>query len=202
MDCGRIVRKTGEPCKRAAMANGRCQVHGGKIPHGFALPQTKHGRYSKYLPTRLADRYEEAERDPNLLRLDGEIALIDVRLRTVLDGLGRGESPDLWELLQEAWADYEEGQANAVDRIGGIIAQGIAEQHTWKELRSLIRDRVRLVESERKRLVELNQMITAEQAMLFMAAVVDTVRRYVSDRDALARISHDLRALSVRESGG
>jgi hypothetical protein len=184
------------------MANGRCRVHGGKIPHGFALPQTKHGRYSKYLPERLASRYEEAERDPNLLRLDGEIALIDVRLRTVLDGLGRGESPDLWELLQEVWADYEDGQATAIDRIGGIIAQGIAEQHTWKELRSLIRDRVRLVESERKRLVELNQMITAEQAMLFMAAVVDTVRRYVSDRDALAHIASDLRALSVRESGG
>jgi hypothetical protein len=202
MECGALVVKKGRPCTRAAMANGRCQVHGGMTPHGVASPHFKHGRYSKYLPTRLADRYEEAERDPNLLRLDGEIALIDVRLRTVLDGLGRGESPDLWELLQEAWTNYEDGQANAIDRIGGIIAQGIAEQHTWKELRSLIRDRVRLVESERKRLVELNQMITAEQAMLFMAAVVDTVRRYVSDRDALARISHDLRALSVRESGG
>lgn len=42
------------------------------------------------------------------------------------------------------------------------------------------------MESERKRLVEMQQVITAEQAMTFLGAVVAAIRRYVTDRDTLA----------------
>lgn len=32
--CGAKGRKTGEPCRHVAMANGRCYVHGGRTPKG------------------------------------------------------------------------------------------------------------------------------------------------------------------------
>jgi hypothetical protein len=32
--CGAHGRTTGEPCKRIAMANGRCHAHGGRTPKG------------------------------------------------------------------------------------------------------------------------------------------------------------------------
>jgi len=32
--CGAHARTTGEPCKRLAMANGRCHAHGGRTPKG------------------------------------------------------------------------------------------------------------------------------------------------------------------------
>lgn len=32
--CGAKAKSTGEPCRLAAMTNGRCQLHGGKTPAG------------------------------------------------------------------------------------------------------------------------------------------------------------------------
>ena len=59
-ECGAKARTNGhKPCKRFAMANGRCHLHGGKTPKNIPRPKTeearlrqeksswKHGRYSK-----------------------------------------------------------------------------------------------------------------------------------------------------------
>jgi hypothetical protein len=50
--CGAHARRTGLPCQQAAMANGRCRMHGGastgpRTAEGIArcaAAQTKHGR--------------------------------------------------------------------------------------------------------------------------------------------------------------
>jgi len=41
--CGALCRTTGQPCRNAPMANGRCRMHGGK---STGRPQV-HGRYTK-----------------------------------------------------------------------------------------------------------------------------------------------------------
>ncbi len=46
--CGAHSRRTGQPCRGPAMANGRCRMHGGK-----AGRKATHGRYSK---AKVADR--------------------------------------------------------------------------------------------------------------------------------------------------
>jgi hypothetical protein len=43
--CGAIAKSTGEPCKRMALENGRCEFHGGRTPkgsqwHRLQLPNT------------------------------------------------------------------------------------------------------------------------------------------------------------------
>ena len=38
--CGARRKYDGQPCQNPAMRNGRCRMHGGKVPE-------KHGRYSK-----------------------------------------------------------------------------------------------------------------------------------------------------------
>ncbi len=40
--CGAHCRTTGNPCRNAAMANGRCRMHGGK-----AGRKPTHGRYTR-----------------------------------------------------------------------------------------------------------------------------------------------------------
>lgn len=147
-----------------------CYHHGGKSPKGLAHPSTKSGRYSKYLPARLAERYEAALTDPDLLALRDEIALTDADVGRILEHLDTDEPTDpedrkLWLAVNEANRD---------------------------RLQQLIEQRRRLVETERKRLVDLQQMMTAEQAMLFLSAVVDIVRRHVSDRNVLAAITADV----------
>lgn len=47
--CGAKIRLSDRRCKAAAMRNGRCRLHGGKTPAGFASPHFKDGRRSKTL---------------------------------------------------------------------------------------------------------------------------------------------------------
>jgi hypothetical protein len=55
----RCRTRGGEPCRNAAMPNGRCRMHGGKSPAGIASPAWKSGRFSRYMPKRLQGYEEE-----------------------------------------------------------------------------------------------------------------------------------------------
>src|SRR5262245_50957479 len=102
MKCTAKSKRTGKRC-RANAVTGRevCYHHGGRSPQGIALPQTKSGRYSKHLPSRLLATYEEAKRDPEILALRDEVALIDARLAELLKRIDTGESGASWKQLQE-----------------------------------------------------------------------------------------------------
>jgi len=185
------------------MPNGRCRMHGGMTPVGPAHPAFKHGRHSKFLPARLAGRYQEAIDDPHLLELRSEIALLDVRIADVVQRVDTGESGKLWSELKSVMEGFlaELTKRNAdrmrepLQRMEHLIDQGTHDTAVWDELGRLLDQRRKLVESERKRLVEMHQMLTTEEAMTLLAAVVDTIRRHVVDRGALAAISADLTRL-------
>jgi len=205
--CGARTRAE-TPCRNWAMPNGRCRMHGGMTPGGMALPQFKHGRYSKYLPARLVDRYQAGRSDPELLAMRDEIAALDARLSELLERVDSGESGLLWTSLRAAWTELQEARrakdnlklAAALTRVGDLIEQGFDDRAAWADVLALFQDRRRLVESERRRLVDLQQMITAEQAMVFLAAITDAVKKHVDDRDTLAAISADLIRLTVAPS--
>jgi hypothetical protein len=76
------------------MPNGRCRRHAGKTPVALALPQTRDGLYSKYLPRRLLGRYFETLDDEKLLHRNEEIALLDASLA---DLLGKVDNERLFE---------------------------------------------------------------------------------------------------------
>lgn len=68
----------------------------------------------------------------------------------------------------------------------------------WDSIVTLVEQRRKLVESERKRMLQLQQMITAEEAMVLVAQVLDAVRRHVLDRDTLAAIGREFEGLIRR----
>jgi len=189
----------------------RCRIHGGKSLAGPASPSYKHGRYSRYLPSHLVERYQEAITDPELLALRDEIALVDVRLAALLQRIDTGETTSLWSKLlaihiqmQQALAgEDDEVFQNAFQALGATIECGGREDDTWIAINRQLEQRRKLVESERKRLVEMQQMITAEQAMILLTAVVDVIRQNVTDRDTLASISTGIKQLvSAGPRGG
>lgn len=208
--CGAKTRR-GTTCQRPPMPNGRCYLHGGKTPAGLASPQFKTGRYSKVLPARLAARYQEALTDTTLLELREEISLLDTRLADVLNRVESGESGEVWRLLRTTFTAFNRAKAagkvpemtSLLVEIEHLIVRGLADYAAWQDVSSLLEQRRKLVESERKRLVDMQQMMTSEQAMVMLAAVVDTVRRHVTDRNALAAISADITrlvAVGVRQT--
>lgn len=211
MQCTAKSKRSGEQCKNAAMAGKNvCRMHGGKSLGGLASPRLKTGRYSKYLPLQLADRYQEALDDGELLALRDEVALVDARVAELLARVNTGESGALWQQLRETFAAFRQYRAtgnvpqmgHALAKVEALIERGGVDSEVWREIALAIEQRRRLVESERKRLVEMQQTITAEQAMVLLAAVVDTVKRNVTDRAALAAISADLGRLVANQAGG
>lgn len=206
--CG-AKNRDGTPCKTWAMPNGRCRMHGGKSLAGPASPMFKTGRYSKVLPGRLLARYQEAAQDEELLALREDVALIDARLADVLSRVDTGETGASWQaaraglkVVRRAIGDNDPvALRKGLAALGDAIDQGAADYAAWGEIGRLLEQRQRLAESERRRLVEMQQMLTAEQAMTFLAAVLDSVRQHVTDRKVLAAVSAELASIAAGPGG-
>jgi galactokinase len=206
MQCGAKTR-SGAPCKSPAMENGRCRMHGGKHPRGIASPHYKTGRYSKAMPARLSARYSASQADPRLLELRDDISLVDARLEDLLSRVESGESGALWQRLMGARGDLiaakkagdQVGQVAALNLILDLIAAGHADYQAWREIGAALEQRRKLVESERKRLIEAQATLTSEQAMLLMGALLAAVKANVSDRSALSAIQTEFLRLTNAE---
>lgn len=146
--------------------------------------------------------------DGALLELREEIGLVDARLADLIARVESGESGEVWRLLRAAFTEFNKARSAGkvpemtqhLTTIEGLIVRGLADYAAWQDISQTLEQRRRLVESERKRLVEMQQMITTEQAMVMLSAIVDTVRRHVSDRSALAAISADITKLITVEA--
>lgn len=204
-ECG-----TGRLCQSRVTAPGkRCKMHGGMSLGGPASPRWKDGRYSRVLPSNLAERYEESRRDQELLALRDEIALLDSRLADLLGGLSSGGARKLWDSLQTAYDDLRnamgrrdiDGAGVAIRELGIVIETGAKESDVWGEVYTVLEQRRRLTESEAKRLIQMQQVITTEQAMVMLARVQQAVIENVSDKSALAKIAFTLRELASLPAG-
>lgn len=185
-----------------------CYSHGGKSLIGQTSGTFRTGRYSKYLPTRLAAKYEAAQADPDLLALREEVTLIDARLSELVERVDTGESEALWQTLQGVYAQLEltlqardvAKMATLIRRMGELIKAGSEDNEAWQDIFGAVEQRRKLVESERKRLVEMQSMISSERAMLLISALVNIIRTHVRDRDAMAAITADIGKLITIEA--
>lgn len=196
--CKAILR-TGRRCRLPTVRGTQvCHKHGGLTPRGIASPHFKHGRYSKYMPVGLAEAYRRAIHDPDLLILSSEIALLDARTLEILQRIRTGEGRRAWEELKavaaSARAARERGDNPELIRLLLQILDKVedytdSESDLWEEVYQLVEQRRRLVESERKRMVELKQFLTLDQAANLMNALAMVVKQNVSDPVALRRIA-------------
>lgn len=208
--CGAKSKRTGEPCRGLAMANGRCRMHNGNAARGAAAGPFKTGRYSKDLPTRLRAQYDQSLSDPDLLVMREDIALLDSRLADLLKNVDGGESGSLWKQLRGTWNGFAEARSRTdvnemtarLSQIEQLIQRGSHESLAWGEIVSLLDNRRKLVESERKRLIDLQLMITSERALLLIGAIEDIVRKNVEDRDVMANIARGIRGLITDRASG
>lgn len=183
-----------------------CQTHGGKTPTGLALPQTTHGRYSKNLPTRMLASYDAARQDKDLLAMRDDLALMDARIEDLLARVDTGESGENWDALAAAMKGYRKAandieRAEAIDAVETIIWAGQSDYAAWREVRSVAEQRRKTSESEQKRLVAMQQMMSGEQATLLMGQILQIIKKNVTDRTVLAAVARDIGLLAVARSG-
>ncbi len=197
--CGAKTR-SGGACRTKAMFNGRCRMHGGTSLSGHASPSFKHGRYSKYLPTHLSDCYKKAVDDPELTDLRDEIALVTMYIQERLEKLRTGESAELYTVLGSLLDEFDNAIENedfaesrrVIDLMKVTVRQGIRSYKQYEALQPMIEQRRRLVDSEARRLKDMGQTISLEQAYGLMLLIADIVKTHVTDQDTLAAITREL----------
>ena len=140
-------------------------MHRGKAAVGIAAGNFKTGRYSKNLPTRMLEKYQEARTDGDLLALRDDIALVDSRLEDMLGRVDTGESGEMWASLlssleeckkqrhkldnarrtqdQKKILDAESGLTDALDTMEVLAQAGLSDYAAWGEIRSLLEQRRR-----------------------------------------------------------
>jgi hypothetical protein len=201
----------------------RCAKCGGKSLSGMAHPNWKDGAYSVVLKgLRLGDHYLAARQNPALTSHGEQIALVDAKIVELLEQMGVGEGPVAWAKALTA-ADAVMASLHAVhaamslpsgtkDR-GQTIAEalkrheqvcldnrdvalkGASENETWAHVTQNIYLRKKLSDSEVKRRKSESETMQRGQALAFMGAMLESVKRHVLDAKAKAALVNDMRLL-------
>jgi hypothetical protein len=201
--CTAKAKSTQERCGlRAEPGFKVCRYHGGKSLVGPAAPNYKHGGYSRVMPTRMLQRYEEAENDPELLSHRTAIALTDSRIVDLLRRVDVGESGQLWRDLRDTWTAFrqtsdEDERKFHLQNLHSLITKGASDWQVWHEVFDLLEKLRRHKDSEQKRLFAMEQIVTVDEAMAYGAALSQAVRRHVKDADTLRAIADDLMIVQV-----
>src|SRR5262245_58157373 len=140
MQCQARTKKGGECRSKAVNGFKVCRIHGGAShPGGPGHPTWKHGRRSRYVPTRLAEKYTEAMEDDRLMEFRADIAILEARLCELL---ATGESLPLWDRTQDAFHDLRQGMRDAdtaaiplhLSQLESLIHRGMADALRWAEV--------------------------------------------------------------------
>lgn len=204
--CGAKLRKSDPPryCIKYPLAGStRCDLHNGRAAVGADASRFKHGRWSKALPVALAARYEELVDDREYLNLGHDIGLLDLRLGQLLARLEQGESDLGWAQAREAYGalrigistSNSEAIRRAMQSLGQVLQGTAGIDQTWRDIREGLQERRLLVESERRRLVDMHQMVTVEEVLLLVSAIGGVIQRYVQDSAARIRIASEIQQL-------
>lgn len=207
--CTAKSKRTGQRCgAQAVRGRNVCYHHGGATPRGPDNANWKHGRNRRHkvLPPRMVEAYEASLKDPELLSLREEISLVDARITDLLKRIDTGESGRLWGLLSDAYDKLREHRndpakgAYWLNEIGALIHRGVGDYAAWGELSNKLEQRRRLVESESKRMKDMQAMISAEETMALMGEIYVILQTHITDSVILDRIGRDITTRVTRPS--
>jgi hypothetical protein len=223
--CGAKRRGKDAYCRKDPVRGAkRCRLHGGTSPRGIAHPRYTNGFYSTHMPAgpgnSVAKKFRAARSDPDLLSLMDDLAVFHVHMAELFERLGCGESGAAWEELQELSAQLSgsTSELDAAIRSGDdeLFKQSVAaiqagarglralvevakgRRETWDEIHDVQRLKTRTAAAEWRRQVDEKRLVSAEQAMALIVAIMHSVKRNCPDPRAQAAIAFDL-SLFIRD---
>lgn len=190
--CGAKTR-SGQPCKGAAMANGRCRMHGGNAKRGIASGTFKTGRFSKYLPGGYREAYEAAVNDPELLNMSDGLAVLYARFHELMRGLGN-DVPG--RKLGAEWRRFRNAQTRrdgpamiaSAARLDALIEGAAGRSAQWADIQQVLSQIAALTAQEQKRRVEMQGLMKVEKVADFARELLMIVRSEVADPGTWARV--------------
>ena len=202
--CKSRTNATGRCHQFRLYSNGRCRFHGGRARAGVDHPNFKHGKFSNNLPTNLAARYEEFRRDPGLVQLVDELALLDARVDQILGGIDGSVASEQWraalDLLETAKKTKDDVASvrAALGELEELLRRGVTEASAWDQILRLWEQRRRMVATESRRRRDMHEMLTLQHGMTLVAALTAAVIKHVTDPRALSAIQAEFTVLTGR----
>jgi hypothetical protein len=193
-----------------------CYHHGGATPNGYGLPQTTHGRYSKVLPLRLAARYHESLRNPELLSLKDDIAAVEARLSDLFQRVDSGESGQLWQAVRQALTEFSTAVAAGnvatfrrhFATLQHLVTQGSDDAAAWRDILATWETRCKLTTTQARLLVAAQQVVSTQELMVMLGVITDAINRAVSThaepsvaRRILGDLSEEFTRIGLRAGG-
>lgn len=178
------------------MPNRKCYHHGGASLKGIAHPQFKDGRYSRYMPPKLAEAFTRALDDPDLLSLNTDIATVESLINEVMQDLQGGDLASLFGQVGQLWGrlwpavqrEDREAVARIREQLDGLIREGASKSATLMKFLDLTEQKRKLSETEAKRREKMQEMVEAERVARDYRALVLAVKAVVDEPDKLVRI--------------
>lgn len=187
--------------------SGACRRHGGKSLAGPASPRWKDGEHSSYrfIPTQLREHYALAERNPDLLTFREDVKLIESRLNQLMHELeAQAPGSKVWERASKAFKDFNRARAkadvngmnDALQRMAEADQESITNRALWHDIQRLLKDRMRLIEAEQKRIKNAAQNVPVDEVFQLLDEVVSSLKRNVTNRAEMAKVVAEIRSLT------
>jgi hypothetical protein len=150
----------------------------------------------KNIPDDLVETYRLAMTDPDRLSQHAELALVTARIDDLLATLNKSSSLEDIPLivkanndLKKAWhlgdnSLLEMAMYDLDQRINSVATQ----EGAWGEIIRLVEMRRKLVDNERKYMVQLGQLVPLQDVIHLMQEIANVVVRYVTDDNAKRQI--------------
>lgn len=151
----------------------------------------------------LAEAVERAHNDPELLNLTTEVALLQARLGQLIDKIEPEESLGRWKKAQEQFKMLLDARARkdgvgfgqSLEELRIIFRDGLHDHLIWSEIRDTLKDLRGIVAQEQKRRMDMNALISADQAVGMISEILYAAKEHVSDPkelNALYRAAQDI----------
>lgn len=190
--CAATSKRSGERCQAwAVRGSDVCYHHGGRSLAGPENPAWRGGSRSKLtniLQGTTLESFEDAINDPAYMELREQMALLRAMLYDAVERAQVGRQGELWEELERAWARFNspgperapERSAAALRSMGRVVRDGAAAHRAGIESMNIVERQRKLAETERRRMTEEHQSISAVRALAFAGAVFALLREAVS----------------------
>ncbi len=138
------------------------------------------------------------------MRLRNDLAIVATRLVELIQSLNSGQSGTLWKRLRKKYRELRRSRPNsakftkAINEIGELIECGSSNDVIWKEIGQQIELRRRLLDSETKRSLATDRVLTSEQVQMLTEALSRVILTHVKDRQTLQKITEGWAGLMPR----
>jgi len=217
----------GQQCKRSAVyGTDKCPRHGGGKPlkgkprghqnfktgeHSDLLilkfagqiiagKTSMPSRYAKFIPGRLAEKYLESVNDPEIIALNDDIALVETRIKQLVDNIDKNEPPPVWNDVSAKFQEFMMHKrlkrlpeaTECLDELEDMFARERADRESWDEIIQRTEQVMKLRSEERKRRMDMKNLLNAEQAMdmtaRLLAAVNEGLESVIEDEQTRKQI--------------